>query len=48
MLPMGPSCMSDPIPPMFLWNIFRHSSIHPANGIWPAVNLPLAIAVRGL
>lgn len=36
------------VSPMFLWDIFRHRSIHPAYVVWLAVNLPFAIAVHGL
>jgi hypothetical protein len=36
------------IAPMFLWDVIRNRSIHPAYVIWLAVNLPFAIAVHGL
>jgi hypothetical protein len=36
------------IAPMFLWDVFRNRSLHPAYVIWLAVNLPFAIAVHGL
>ncbi len=36
------------IAPMFLWDVLRNRSIHPAYVIWLAVNLPFAIAVHGL
>jgi hypothetical protein len=36
------------IAPMFLWDVTRNRSIHPAYVIWLAVNLPFAIAVHGL
>ena len=36
------------IAPMFLWDVFRNRSVHPAYVIWLAVNVPFAIAVHGL
>ena len=36
------------IAPMFLWDVLRNRSIHPAYVIWLAVNLPFAIVVHGL
>ncbi|HXH53214.1 MAG TPA: hypothetical protein VNH53_07285 [Sphingomicrobium sp.] len=36
------------IAPMFLWDVTRNRSVHPAYVIWLAVNLPFAIAVNGL
>jgi hypothetical protein len=36
------------IAPMFLWDVIRNRSIHPAYVIWLALNLPFAIAVHGL
>lgn len=36
------------ISPMFLWDVVRNRSVHPAYIIWLAVNLPFAIAVHGL
>ena len=36
------------ISPMFLWDVIRNRSVHPAYVIWLAVNLPFAIVVHGL
>jgi hypothetical protein len=36
------------ISPMFLWDVLRNRSVHPAYVIWLAVNIPFAIAVHGL
>ncbi|HET9398226.1 MAG TPA: hypothetical protein VFO45_05345 [Sphingomicrobium sp.] len=36
------------IAPMFLWDVARNRSVHPAYVIWLAVSLPFAIAVNGL
>ncbi len=36
------------ISPMFLWDVVRNRTVHPAYIIWLAVNLPFAIAVHGL
>ena len=36
------------IAPMFLWDVTRNRSVHPAYLIWLAVCLPFAIAVNGL
>ena len=34
------------IAPMFLWDVMRNRSVHPAYAIWAAVNIPCAIAVQ--
>lgn len=36
------------ISPMFLWDVVRNRTVHPAYIIWLVVNLPFAIAVHGL
>lgn len=36
------------IAPMFLWDVLRNRSVHPAYLIWLAVNIPFAVAVHGL
>ena len=36
------------IAPMFLWDVLRNRSVHPAYVIWLAVNIPFAVAVHGL
>ena len=36
------------IAPMFLWDVLRNRSVHPAYAIWIAVNIPFALAVHGL
>ena len=36
------------ISPMFLWDVYRNRSVHPAYLIWLAVNLPFSIAVQSL
>lgn len=36
------------IAPMFVWDVMRNRSIHPAYVIWLAVNIPFALAVHGL
>jgi hypothetical protein len=36
------------IAPMFLWDVTRNRSVHPAYVIWLAVNIPFAVAVHGL
>jgi uncharacterized membrane protein len=47
--PMGPDLYTLlAIAPMFLWDLMRNRSIHPAYVIWLAINLPFAIAVHGL
>ena len=47
--PMGPDIYTLlAIAPMFLWDVIRNRSVHPAYVIWLAVNLPFAIAVHGL
>lgn len=34
------------VTPMFVWDVFRNRSIHPAYLIWVAINLPFVIAVN--
>ena len=47
--PMGPDLYTLlAIAPMFLWDVMRNRSVHPAYVIWLAINLPCAIAVHGL
>jgi hypothetical protein len=36
------------IAPMFIWDVLRNRSVHPAYVIWLAVNIPFAFAVHGL
>lgn len=36
------------VSPMFVWDVFRNRSIHPAYLVWLGVNLPFAVAVHGL
>jgi hypothetical protein len=36
------------VSPMFLWDVIRNRSVHPAYVIWLAINVPFAIAVHGL
>lgn len=36
------------VSPMFLWDVIRNRSVHPAYVIWLAINLPFAIAVHAL
>lgn len=36
------------ISPMFIWDVLRNRSIHPAYSAWLAINLPFALAVHGL
>ena len=36
------------IAPMFVWDVMRNHSVHPAYVIWLAVNVPFALAVHGL
>lgn len=36
------------IAPMFVWDLMRNRSIHPAYVIWLGVNIPFALAVHGL
>ena len=36
------------IAPMFLWDVLRNRSVHPAYAIWLAVNIPFAVVVHGL
>lgn len=36
------------IAPMFIWDVLRNRSVHPAYVIWLAVNIPFALAVHGL
>ncbi|MEO8176887.1 MAG: hypothetical protein ABI626_09545 [Sphingomicrobium sp.] len=47
--PVGPDFYTVvAIAPMFVWDVVRNRSVHPAYVIWLAVNLPFAIAVHGL
>ena len=49
MSPLGPDLWTlVAIAPMFLWDITRNRSVHPAYVIWLAINIPFAIAVNGL
>jgi hypothetical protein len=49
MSPLGPDLWTlAAIAPMFLWDITRNRSVHPAYVIWLAINIPFAIAVNGL
>ncbi|HYE87945.1 MAG TPA: hypothetical protein VEA16_16390, partial [Vicinamibacterales bacterium] len=36
------------VSPMFLWDVIRNRSVHPAYVIWLGINLPFAIAVHTL
>lgn len=36
------------ISPMFVWDVARNRSVHPAYLIWLGINLPFALAVNGL
>lgn len=36
------------VAPMFVWDVVRNRSVHPAYGIWLAINLPFAVVVHGL
>lgn len=36
------------VTPMFIWDVIRNRSIHPAYWIWLGINLPFAVAVHGL
>jgi hypothetical protein len=36
------------IAPMFLWDVLRNRSVHPAYAIWIAMSIPFAVAVHGL
>ena len=36
------------VSPMFIWDVVRNRSIHPAYLIWLGVNLPFAVMVHGL
>jgi hypothetical protein len=36
------------VSPMFLWDVIRNRSVHPAYVIWLAINIPFAIVVHGL
>jgi hypothetical protein len=36
------------IAPMFLWDVLRNRSVHPAYVLWLAMNIPLAMVVHGL
>jgi hypothetical protein len=36
------------IAPMFVWDVLRNRSVHPAYVLWLAINLPFAVAVHGL
>jgi hypothetical protein len=36
------------VSPMFLWDVIRNRSVHPAYVNWLAINVPFAIAVHGL
>jgi hypothetical protein len=47
--PVGPDLyVLFAIAPMFLWDVLRNRSVHPAYVIWLAINIPFAIAVHGL
>jgi hypothetical protein len=47
--PVGPDLWTlVAIAPMFLWDVTRNRSVHPAYVIWLAINIPFAIAVHGL
>ena len=47
--PVGPDLyVMLAVAPMFLWDVIRNRSVHPAYVIWLAVNIPFAIAVHGL
>jgi len=49
MSPLGPDLWTlAAIAPMFLWDITRNRSVHPAYVIWLAINIPFSIAVNGL
>jgi hypothetical protein len=36
------------VSPMFVWDVLRNRSVHPAYLVWLAINLPFALAVHGL
>lgn len=36
------------VSPMFVWDVIRNRSVHPAYLIWLAINLPFALVVHGL
>lgn len=36
------------VSPMFMWDVIRNRSVHPAYWIWLGINLPFAAAVHGL
>ena len=36
------------VSPMFIWDVLRNRSVHPAYVIWLAINVPFAIALHGL
>ena len=36
------------VSPMFLWDVIRNRTVHPAYVIWLAINVPFAIAVHAL
>lgn len=36
------------VSPMFIWDVMRNRSVHPAYVIWLAINVPFAIALHGL
>ena len=36
------------VSPMFIWDVIRNRSVHPAYLIWLGINLPFAVAVHGL
>ena len=36
------------VAPMFLWDVVRNRTVHPAYVIWLLVNLPFAVALHGL
>ena len=36
------------VSPMFLWDVIRNRSVHPAYVIWLAINVPFAIALHTL
>lgn len=47
--PLGPDLYTLlAVSPMFLWDVFRNRTVHPAYVIWLAVSLPFTIAVHGL
>ena len=36
------------VSPMFIWDVIRNRSVHPAYVIWLAINVPFAIVLHGL